>query len=942
MWSETEIDFRKTRYAQVVAEWEAAGGPAAMAETIEERERLTPEIRPVVQGFVEGRVSAQDLKDQIDSWTRGKKTFGFGGMAGAMFLNQLVKDSEKGEAERILREAFSIPADLEQARRKINAVAEFAQTLRDRGTSSAASARAPFFTSWFWWIQGGPWQPIQLRAEQSLISFGWLTKDVPEQGQRFVDYIELLDRLTDDRAKASHVLSWVSKEVDGKTPILGLDSTLIERCDWTYSLPQSPEEAVGREAEWDESITNTKIVLAELKRVGDQLASYVSSILGCPVKARIPGLYWVSSNKGIRAGSWMSWQVIGEGKDTPSVRLNVDAGQVMISFNPEIYQNRRGTIRALRDKFTEDLPEGLVRVRQNGASGKYLFVESEVSDRWAEIAVPLTMEQLFTGEQLVAAVESSTRKLAPYIQRFDEEISTTSLETEGPLAEVAEGGLAGLFEQFRTEENYPTASDHDNIASGEQFRALLNRNRLAALSKQEFRKVIASRYGSPGPQSVLNTTIRDADDEEWARIISSIDFLLWDTKELVEDRVDTMLTDSARRVRGLGASVAMKLLAIAHPAETMLVYPFEGEQGKAKMLEFLGLPVPAASASVGVRHCEANRSLKAYLKPVVGDDEWAQMRFLYWLVTRPGDVVDIVDLPEDFLAQKLSDLAADLYLDPEFITEIHGLLSTHKQAIFFGPPGTGKTFVAQKLAKVVAPDEEQRMLVQFHPSTSYEDFVEGYRPELREDGALSYTLEPGPLRLLATAAADDPTNTYVLIIDEINRANLPKVLGELLFLLEYRDESASLMYRPGEKFTLPSNLWIIGTMNTADRSIALVDAAMRRRFQFVEFTPDVAGMNPVSKVLRNWVDQNHELEILPELVDTVNNRLRAELGGEHLSLGPSYFMKPEIDEAMLRRIWKFQIEPLINDLFFNDADRRKKFEFDTIWNEFARAETASE
>lgn len=136
MWSETEIGFRRKRYDQIVAEWQTADGPALMAESVEERLRLTPEIRPVVEGFVEGRVTAQDLKDQIDSWTRGKKTFGFGGMAGAMFLNQLVKDSEKGEAESILRDAFSIPNDLEQARRKVNALAEFAQTLRDRGSSS--------------------------------------------------------------------------------------------------------------------------------------------------------------------------------------------------------------------------------------------------------------------------------------------------------------------------------------------------------------------------------------------------------------------------------------------------------------------------------------------------------------------------------------------------------------------------------------------------------------------------------------------------------------------------------------------------------------------------------------------------------------------------------------------------------------------------------------
>jgi 5-methylcytosine-specific restriction protein B len=182
----------------------------------------------------------------------------------------------------------------------------------------------------------------------------------------------------------------------------------------------------------------------------------------------------------------------------------------------------------------------------------------------------------------------------------------------------------------------------------------------------------------------------------------------------------------------------------------------------------------------------------------------------------------------------------------------------------------------------------------------------------------------------------------VLIIDEINRANLPKVLGELLFLLEYRDKSIRPLYRPDEPFSLPDNLWLIGTMNTADRSIALVDAALRRRFQFVEFVPDVQGTNPISKVLRNWVERERQLGVLPEIVDTVNNRLQAELGGEHLALGPSYFMKKGIDEAMLREIWRYQIEPLVDDLFFGEPKRKARFGFDAIWSELTAGSDPAE
>ena len=128
-------------------------------------------------------------------------------------------------------------------------------------------------------------------------------------------------------------------------------------------------------------------------------------------------------------------------------------------------------------------------------------------------------------------------------------------------------------------------------------------------------------------------------------------------------------------------------------------------------------------------------------------------------------------------------------------------------------------------------------MVQFHPATSYEDFFEGLRPEETEAGQVMYGVAGGPLVAIAEQAAADPTRKYVLVIDEINRANLPKVFGELLFLMENRKESVQTLYRPEEPFTLPENLWFIGTMNTADRSIALIDAAMRRRFHFVPFFP---------------------------------------------------------------------------------------------------------
>ena len=222
--------------------------------------------------------------------------------------------------------------------------------------------------------------------------------------------------------------------------------------------------------------------------------------------------------------------------------------------------------------------------------------------------------------------------------------------------------------------------------------------------------------------------------------------------------------------------------------------------------------------------------------------------------------------------------------------------------------------------------------MQFHPSTSYEDFFEGYRPaETDEDGGIRYKLTPGPLARIAERASES-SEQHVMIIDEINRGNLPRVLGELLFLLEYRDEEVETLYRTEEPFALPDNLRFIGTMNTADRSIALVDAALRRRFHFVPFFPD---SGPMAGLLARWLKREDQPGWIGRLVDAVNDELTRELGGSHLLLGPSHFMKEygsSADEQhqRLRRIWEYNIEPFIEDQFFGDPEQIDRFRFGSI------------
>ena len=272
----------------------------------------------------------------------------------------------------------------------------------------------------------------------------------------------------------------------------------------------------------------------------------------------------------------------------------------------------------------------------------------------------------------------------------------------------------------------------------------------------------------------------------------------------------------------------------------------------------------------------------------------------------------------------LSTLAAKMHLTHDFLSEIETLLDEKKQVIFQGPPGTGKTYVAQALAEHLAGSKEWVTLVQLHPSYAYEDFVQGFRPVV--DGQASFELKDGPLLHAAENARSEPNAKHFLVIDEINRGNPAKVFGELYFLLEYRDREMRLLYSD-EPFSLPDNLYIIGTMNTADRSIALVDLALRRRFYFVEFHPDD---EPVKGVLRRWLKAKAPtMEWLAGVVERANEKMQDD---RHAAIGPSYFMKDGLDNDGVKRIWKHSVLPYIEELLFGSGDLGG-FDLDTLRNE---------
>ena len=254
---------------------------------------------------------------------------------------------------------------------------------------------------------------------------------------------------------------------------------------------------------------------------------------------------------------------------------------------------------------------------------------------------------------------------------------------------------------------------------------------------------------------------------------------------------------------------------------------------------------------------------------------------------------------------------------------IDALQSKNPQVILAGPPGTGKTWIAQLLARYLTQDRpSHHRLVQFHPSYSYEAFMEGLRP-VAANGGIDFRVVPGVvLEMVASMRGDE--SPFVLVIDEMNRANLPKVLGELMYLLEYRDHTVDLPFTRG--FRLPPNLRFIGTMNTADRSIRSLDVALRRRFDIFECAPDPELLGRYFAIKTNGV---------PSLLDGLN-KLNADLTTQldrHHTIGHTFFMASPMTPDMLLKTWRRKIGPLLEEYFFDQPDVAAQFVPASYWPE---------
>ncbi|PQJ36834.1 hypothetical protein BSZ35_00020 [Salinibacter sp. 10B] len=308
-------------------------------------------------------------------------------------------------------------------------------------------------------------------------------------------------------------------------------------------------------------------------------------------------------------------------------------------------------------------------------------------------------------------------------------------------------------------------------------------------------------------------------------------------------------------------------------------------------------------------------------------------------------VKTVKELQEDFVDRVLKDespepfaveeATSDLFYETETFLGWLDRLQKKKNIILQGPPGVGKTFVSKKLAYVLLEEkaEGRVKMVQLHQSYTYEDFIRGYRP--KPDGG--FQLQDGVFFEFCQKAKKDPENDYVFIIDEINRGNLSKVFGELMMLIEKDkrgpQEAVPLAYQReetdpfGKQFYVPENVYLIGMMNTADRSLAMVDYALRRRFAFVDMEPRFTADR-----FRAFLE---EVGVGAELIDKITTKLPAlneEIAdddnlGEGFKIGHSYFCPDEDEtpsEEWYQKVIDREIAPLLKEYWFDAPETAEK------------------
>ena len=823
---------------------------------------------------------------EVPSWLRTGALRVYGGA--------ILKEGGR-EAAELLAEAIPPPEDLVTAQQLLRRCADLADRV---GTSRSpvTAVTVPFLTSC--WAMQAPqrWVPLWwARQLDPLANLGWTHPD-GDPIESYAEYHQVMAEASDDLWVAAHAISGVAGRL-----FLGLDPSLALRASENIDAAAtwSPEGRYHDARAEQRSLANAQALVGELRNAVSGLTAALAEVLEAKVRPAFPRLT-LSDTSPYRADAYVAFAPAGAADDA-SFRIWVTADGVWVG--------------AVLPTPPDDIPDGteVFGVETDPSTARTRFGSADSASGRSLIGTRFDLEGALDrpgfADDIVAAAADLAELLHIAWGIAPEPVS-------GPGR--ADGdSIAVLVERWRVETAYPTAGEQAELDHLRELTRRLAPARLSALDEQALRELVtAPEGGAVPPSEVFLRELRDASGSALQRLARTLHHLLWSDASLAQRFDDVNDEVDGLGFPGLQGAVVRRLLSQAPDGWL----PILDLDELARHAHKLGLDVSNdAVASLGKQHATIDAALQQALVPALGHDTAAMAAFLRWHTSGPGTVLDLVD--------PIEQAANDLYVPVAWLRTVEELLRDKGQLILYGPPGTGKTFLAQRLARGLTSDEDDRRLVQFHPSTSYEDFFEGYRPHVDDQQQLTYQLAEGPLARAAKHAAANRGRTHVLVIDEINRANLPRVLGELLFLLEYRDQSVHTLYRSERPFRLPPNLLIIGTMNTADRSIAMIDAALRRRFHFVPLFPHEP---PIDDLLERWGTEHGLDRRWVELLAMVNRELADDLGGADLQVGPSHLMKEALTGQQVERIWNYSIFPYIEDQLFGRPDRIKSYRWESV------------
>ncbi|MDE9366135.1 AAA family ATPase [Luteipulveratus sp. YIM 133132] len=901
-WKTTYELVCETVKADPAAQTLLQAGENHRAERDEEARAILKELALTrdVQAFVE----------QASVWSRRPGPYSALSQTAPTWLGQLMAHTSGRERDLadLLVDVTLTPEDEEQAATRIRAVQEFI------GSGGPDASRIPTVLSVFWSTDGGStWPALWPQGADTFQTLGWMGRHLTH-AERYIAYAELCHALEPDDPRR---VEWVVGYLASRQPFVGLGTAMPEICEEAGSLFMDYHPGTGYPSPGEEA----RAAGLALQLRGAATLS-VRSLLGPLMEAtglrlhetNLQARTGISKDAPYRVDAHSTWALPG-GTSAPGFRMWLTRSGVAVGLHSgwdgQGSAQRHEEIGKRVERFLpDDMTFLTIRPvtsadRVHPAERTYPGGDIFVGRWWSH---PDALGRADFADDIIETVKA----LAPLVEVMSGKEPTPT----GPL----DLDLLAQLERFVAERPYPSERDTWHQDQRRALAAALEPAALDAFDLVAFRRLLNGRaYGHPGTNSVFNARLAAMDAAELDDLAVRLKSLLWGEDD-DRDRIEQILSPEGG-VTGLGEAVVMKALAVTHPGRFLPIYSLGGADGKIALARVLGVELPDADGqSRAKQHLVANDRLRARLEPLLPGDPWGQVQFALWLLRQGESAAD----PERDL---IAEAAAELLVDEDFLREVHGLLEDKKQIIFYGPPGTGKTYLAQRLAAALQPSSTKRAVVQFHPSTSYEDFFEGFRPRLDAGGQMVYELRKGPLALLVEAAEADPTTPHIMLIDEINRANLPRVFGELLFLLEYRSQSVMTSYRPDEGFELPPNLYFIGTMNTADRSIALVDAALRRRFHFVPFMPHEG---PMEGLLGRWLTKHEGPAWVAGVVDRVNAELRQALRGPHLQIGHSHFMSEGLDDEALQRIWTYSVYPFIEDQFYGREDLLRTFTWQAV------------